>query len=262
MAADMETLKLFIAWALSPLIITMALQILAWGLWARKRRRFALGLLAGSLAFLLVGSLPVFSYERNRTREYVFEPLDLDGDALSPDRPALVVVMGTGFNPDPWLPPNSRVSGAAHARFLEAVRIYRSRPGARLLVSVADIDVEPAEKRKYLDAMVEWFRLAPERVDLVTKAECTEDEATLAAEHRREGERLVVVTTAGHMPRAMKIFGAAGLEPIAAPCDFNLPRKGSPEDKWWKKWIPSAYGVMGTQAMLYEWVAGLKKVAR
>lgn len=253
----MEEIKLFIAWAISPLIITFFVQAAGWVLWFRKKhRRVGLALIGGSLLFLFASSLPVLSYEIARAREYVYAPLNL-ADGLSPDQPVLAVVMGTGFNPDPWLPRNSQVSGTAHVRFLEAVRIYRSRPDVRILVSVANHRADPEEKQAFLDEMIRLFGLDAERVLLVTEAESTEDEAELTREKRKEGEQIVVATSAYHMPRTMDIFAREGLEPIAAPCEFWYPRKGSPTEKKWKRWIPSSGGIGATRQMLYEAIASV-----
>lgn len=252
----MEDLKLIIAWAISPLIIGMGLQLAGWGMWLWKRKRVAFACWGVSLLVLLIGSLPVLSYEANRSREFHHEPLNLTGD-LDPAHPVVAVVLGTGFNPDPWLPQNSRVSGTAHARFLEGVRIYRNRPDVRLLVSVANDEADPADKAAFLDEMIKLLALDPARVELVTEAESTEDEARLAIKHVKDGEQVVVVTSAGHMPRAMTIFADADLKPIAAPCDFWYPRAGSPHEKKWKQWIPSSGGIGGTRQMLYEGLASL-----
>lgn len=252
----MEDIKLIVAWAISPLIVGMGLQIAGWGMWLRKRKRLALGCWGVSLSILLAGSLPAISYEANRSREFQYEPLD-PADGFDTAQSVVAVVLGTGFNPDPWLPHNSRVSGTAHARFLEGVRIYRSNPNVRLLVSVANDEADPADKAVFLAEMVKLLALDPARVELITKAESTEDEARLAVERVRDGEQVVIVTSAGHMPRAMTVFADAGLKPIAAPCDFWYPRAGSPDEKKWKKWIPSSGGIGGTRQLLYETAASL-----
>ena len=258
----MEDFKLLILWAVSPLIIVIVAQVAGWTLYrVSGRRRSGLWLIASSLIFLVICSLPVLTYESNRAREYVYEPLDLK-EGLDPAGAVLVVVMGTGYNPDPVLPQNSRVSGTAHARFMEAVRIYRARPEARLLVSIANIEADPNLKREFLDEMIALFDLDPKRVSLITEAESTEDEARLAAESLREGEQVVIASSAGHMPRAMLTFAKEGLSPVAAPCDFHHPRPGSPRDETWKQWLPSSGGISSTHQFFCESLASLWQVLK
>jgi len=254
----MEIVKYLVSWFLSPLLAALFLQLIGWSLFLLlpKKRPISLTIIAFGCALLFVGSLPVLSYERNRAREFVYEPLD--PGTLPSDRPLLISVLGTGFNPDEWLPANSRVSGSAHARFLEGVRIYRSRPDdARLVVSVANHRATFDEKRAFLDAMIELVAIDPADVLLLTTARSTDDEAKLVAEKREEGEVVVIATSAGHMPRAMEIFDSEGLEPVAAPCEFWYPREGSASDQAWKRWVPSAGGIGATSQLLYESVASL-----
>ena len=253
-----ETIKSIIAWAISPVILALLIQIVGWILWRLKRRRLALVLVALGSVLLLVGSLPIISFHTNRSREAEYPPLN-PSSTLDPARPVLVVVLGTGFNPDPELPPNSRVSGTFLTRLVEGVRIHRNHHGTRLLVSVANPDATPQAKHEFMDDMNGLLALEPDQVDLLTEAESTADEARLTAKHRRPGEQVVVVTSAGHMPRAIRLFAAAGLSPIPAPCDFHYPRAGSPEDKAWKRWIPDGDAVGATRQFLYELFASFAK---
>lgn len=237
-------------------MIGLIIQALAWCFWRTKRRKLAVILLAVGFGVLVIGSLPVLSFAANRNREFVYRPLQPETD-LDPAQPVLVFVLGTGFNPDSWLPPNSRVSGTFLARLLEADRIYHSRPNVRLLVSVANEDAAPADKQAFLTAMIKLLWLDPERVDLVAEAESTDDEARLLARHLRKDDQLVLVTSASHMPRAMTIFKDAGRKPAAAPTDFQYPRAGSHEDKAWERWVPSSEGIGGSHQMIYEALASL-----
>jgi uncharacterized SAM-binding protein YcdF (DUF218 family) len=251
----MEDFKEVVAWALSPLVMAMLFLFGAWGVWlSPKRRRFASYFWMVASVILLVGSLPVLSYERNRARDYVYAPLKVTED-LAPDRRLVVVVLGTGYNPDPWLPGNSQVSPSFHARFLEGVRIFRSRPDAELVVSVANPEASREEKARFLSFMTALFALDESRVSLVSEAESTADEASLAGQFVEEGDQIVLATSAGHMPRAMEIFSLAGHVPLAAPCDFSHPRQGSRSEKLWKQWIPSEGGAGATRQMLYETVS-------
>lgn len=59
------------------------------------------------------------------------------------------------------------------------------------------------------------------------------------------------------MPRALLTFADEGLEVLAAPTDFQYPRKESAVDRPWKRWIPSSGGHHENKMWLYETVATL-----
>ncbi|MFM7919307.1 MAG: hypothetical protein ACKPJJ_03720, partial [Planctomycetaceae bacterium] len=95
-----------------------------------------------------------------------------------PDDPLAIVVLGTGFNPDPLLPANSRVGGVFLARLLEGVRLLRARPDAALIVSIAGKATE-SEKKQFWTELVPLLKLEDANVMLLTTAESTLDEAQL-----------------------------------------------------------------------------------
>lgn len=250
----METIESIVSWAISPLIIGLMIQSVAWLCWVKQRRGWFTFLTAIAFLILIVGSLPVFSFDSNRNREFKHRPLDPSVD-LDGGGPVLIYVLGTGFNPDPELPPNSRVSGTFLSRFLEGYRIYQSRPNTRLLVSIANKDANPKDKQAFLTEITELLSLDPKRVDLITEAQSTEDEARLLKSHLLENEQLVLASSASHMPRAIATFKALKYQPKAAPTDFHYPRAGSAEDKVWIPWIPSADGINSSHQWIREVLA-------
>jgi uncharacterized SAM-binding protein YcdF (DUF218 family) len=250
----METFKLIAAGFLSPMLICLSLQVVGWLIYLRKRNRMSLQVIAAGTLILVIGGLSGITYERARAREHAYQPLNVT-TSLDGNKPALVVVLGTGFNPDPELPANSQVSSTFHARLLEGVRIYRSVPETRLLVSIAG-DADATKKADFFDQMIELLQLDPTRVSIMTEAKSTADEADEVA-RQRKNEQIVVVSSAGHMMRAIEIFADAGLDPIAAPSEFWFPRAGSPEEKIWPRWIPSTNGINSNHQWLYETAASL-----
>ena len=250
----METFKLIVASFLSPMLICLSLQVVGWLIYLRRQSRVSLQIIATGTLVLIIGGLSGFTYENARAREHAYRPLNVT-TSLDKDQPALIIVLGTGFNPDPELPPNSQVSSTFHARLLEGVRILRQHPNSQLLVSIAG-EADAETKRGFFDQMIELLQLDPSRVSIMTAAESTADEADEAA-RQRTNDQIVVVSSAGHMMRAMEIFTDKGLEPVAAPCEFWFPRAGSPQDKIWPRWIPSTNGINSNHQWLYETAASI-----
>ena len=252
----METFKAVVAALLSPLVIALLLQLAGWYVRGR-RRRLGTGLVFAGTVVLLLGSMSGWTYESRRAAEYQYSPLPLD---QLPAGKLAIVVLGTGFNPDPLLPANSQVGGAFLSRLLEGVRLWRARPDALLVVSIAGT-AEEGDKRRFWQQMQLLLGLAAGEVALLTAAESTLDEAFLVRDVVR-GRSVVLATSAGHMPRAMRIFADEGLSVTAAPTDFGMPRRGGPKDWRWPRWVPSADGVGSNHAWLYEAVAGIWQVVR
>lgn len=247
----METFKFVVATGLSPLVCAIVLQVAGWCLW-RRRRRPAVALLAAGTCVLLLGSLGGWTYEQRRQLEFKFAPLQT---SQLPAGPLTIVVLGTGFNPDPWLPANSQAGGAFLARLLEGVRLWRARPDAQLVVSIAGT-AEDAAKGKFFAEILGLLALQQADWKLLTAAESTLDEAELVLP-LAAGRTVLLATSAGHMSRAMEIFADEGMQVMAAPTDFATVRAGSPRDRVWLQWLPSAEGLGGNHAWLYESTAGL-----
>jgi len=251
----MEEFKAFVAASLSPLIASLALQFIGWLMIWKQKKCSGLVLLGLGTMVLVIGSLSGFTHEANRRLEFAFEPLDLTNMGVNPDRSALIVVLGTGFNDDPTMPANSQVSGTFLSRLLEGTRIFRNTPNSQLMISVAG-DASEQSKKKFLSNMLELLAIDADRVTMIVNAESTVDEAEEVQQRYKE-KQLVLVTSAAHMNRAMRIFSDVGLTPIAAPTGYHFARKGSSADAIWPRWIPSTQGIGSNHQWLYENVAML-----
>ncbi len=70
----------------------------------------------------------------------------------------------------------------------------------------------------------------------------------IAALLKKEGiTRIALVTTASHMPRAMKEFERTELKTLPAPTQFL-----EPEQAMWLDWFPSGRGLRNTRQVLHE----------
>lgn len=248
---SMELIKAIIADCLSPMVICLLLQFIGWLAWWKQKKRLGLTLIAVGTLVLSIGGLSGLTHESRRAMEYSFTPVDTA--TVDSAQPSLIVVLGTGFNDDPNMPANSQVSGTFLSRIIEGVRIYRRSPNARLLISVAG-EADEESKVAFLSGMVAMLRLDSDRVSLIATAESTADEAQLVADQFDSGQ-LFLVTSAGHMQRAMTVFVDAKLTPTAAPAAYQFARTGTSSQQGWRHWVPSTAGVNGNQQWMYEKVA-------
>ena len=252
----METFKAVVAGLLSPLLISLLLQLAGWSL-QRRRSGLGLGLVLAGTVVLLLGSLSGWTHELRRAAEHQYPPLDVQ---QLPAGNLAIVVLGTGFNPDSQLPANSQVGGTFLARLLEGVRVWRARPDALLVVSIAGTAPD-ADKRRFWQQMQDLLSLNSAQVTLITTAESTRDEALLVHD-AVAGRMVVLATSASHMPRAMRTLTDEGLLVTAAPTDYGMARAGSPRDQYWPLWLPTVNGIGSNHAWLYEKCAGIWQAVR
>jgi len=217
-------LKKFVSFWLMPLPFCLALLVA--GLWltrSAKRARLGRGMLFAGVALLLLFSSSFVSWWLVRPLEaaYPAVPELRSGQPLPASLAGcrFVVVLGGGNGNSPGVPATSLLSSSAIARITEGVRLLRALPDAKLLVS------GPAGRRHDSHAVVlaraaESLGIDQGRIVLIDQARDTEDEAH--AVRKIAGEAgVVLVTSAWHMPRAMALFRHAGLNPVAAPCDYR-----------------------------------------
>ena len=145
-------------------------------------------------------------------------------DRTGTNAPVWVAVMGCGYTPTSSLPANSQASSEFLARFLEAVRLYRALPDARLLVSVAGA-VPVETKCLFMDELAAIVAVDPADIHIVGDALDTKDEARLMRGIIGT-EPFFLVTSAHHIPRSTALFRGQGMHPIPAPADHQV--KGGP----------------------------------
>lgn len=204
----------------SLLICLASLIWLTWLLWrsGRTARRPLLAAWIGFSCLWLCSSPWLASLCLRR-----LQPAVTDLSALLAGEPeaerALVVLAGGSRNAYGWLPASEKLDGDAQARVIGAARAYRDQGFA--LVVVTGIDQE------YVDGMAQLLvqlGVPRERILQDPNAQTTRDNAEhsrrILAE-RPEIKRVVLVTSAAHMPRAEATFRAANFPVTPFPVAYE-----------------------------------------
>ncbi len=247
-------LKKAISFWLMPLPLCLAL--LACGLLlAHSAKRARLGrrlvMAAAALLFLFSNRLVSTCLLRPLEDRYPAVPELVAG---SPAPAAIggcrvVAVLGGGHSDMPSLPAASQLSSSALARIVEAVRILRSLPDARLIVSWPGDPGRPSHAA-VLAAAAESLGVSASRITLFDTARDTEDEAREVAK-LAAGGRVALVTSAWHMPRAVRLFRGAGADFVPCPADFVS--RGDARLRWGALGWDSESLVRSTMAV-HEWL--------
>ncbi|MBU4526118.1 MAG: YdcF family protein [Desulfomicrobium sp.] len=209
----------------------------------RSKDAIAPFVLAGLLLYAF--SLNTVSGYLIRPLERAYPPLNLTSAEMTKTRVKWVVVLGSGHWTDKSLPPGAMLEEAALYRLTEGIRIANRFPGAILVLSGGKFRDEQSSAQVMAAAAV-GLGFDPGRIMLSDKALDTHDEAvhvkTLAG-----SDAFVLVTSASHMLRAVKLFENQGLRPIPAPAYYRS--KGEPE-----YFIPGATNIKTCHMAVHEYL--------
>ncbi|MBW2072833.1 MAG: YdcF family protein [Deltaproteobacteria bacterium] len=232
---------------LMPAGIIFLLLLLTVVLTLARRRRAALGI--GGLAVFLYYVLSISPVANGLLQplEKLYPPLS--GARLP--RSATLVVLGGGVSAAGDLPAASRLSNATLQRLLEAVRLYRKMDHAMFVLCGGRANpfnrVAEAElMRQFLLQMA-----IPASQIVVDEGSRNTVENAIAVQNLQVERPLILVTSASHMPRAMRVFTAQGMKPLAAPCDYRRWDSGKDPLQYW----PSVRALAASTHAVYEYFA-------
>jgi uncharacterized SAM-binding protein YcdF (DUF218 family) len=192
-------------------------------LWFTRRQKTGRLLATSGMLILTIISCGIFSKWLPEKLIQQYPPaLETGQWAGNPIR--WVVVLSGGHHPQAGIPPNRQLAPVTLHRLVEGIRLYKSYPGSKLLVSGGSA----LEKLPNAETMAATaLALGVPEADLVveTKSRDTEEQAVLV--HRIIGtDPLILVTSAVHMPRSIGLFKKVGLKPIPAPADYRGREEG------------------------------------
>jgi uncharacterized SAM-binding protein YcdF (DUF218 family) len=211
-------LSKFLPLFIYPLGLACVLLILS--LWVRRRPRWRTMLIAVALVTLWLGSNRLVAMTLLRSLEWQYLP----DPASSGPQAEVIVVLGGGTRPHAYPRPFSEMNEGGD-RLLYATHLYRQGAAPRILVSGGNAPIvgpafvpEAETMGNILTAIgVPRQALLLESTSANTYENAVETQAIL----ERQGlSRVILVTSASHMPRAYAVFDKTGLNVTPAPADF------------------------------------------
>ena len=210
----------------------------------RSRPRVGFGLIVGAQLALLAFAIPAVAFALART----LEPAPLDVSALK--RAQAIVILGGGRNRGALEWGGETVNDFTLERLRFGAQLARTS-GLPVYVTggmpdggmYGEGDLMAGVLAKDYGIRVKWIDNA---------ASTTRDNALMAAQDLKSAgvQRVVLVTSAMHMPRSLRAFEAAGFEVLAAPTGFRGQRPLAAYQL-----MPSASALRLSHAALREWFA-------
>ena len=176
----------------------------------KKAKRY---LSLGIIWLLLISYAPFSNYLLKSLETRYDSYLDIDPTVK------YVLVLGNAHRTNVDISNISQLSNTALKRLTEGIRIYKKLDNAKLIVSgyAGDDEITPHAVMAKNAAIS--LGIPKKNILMQEKAKDTSEEANYAKQIIKN-EKFILVTSASHMPRAMKIFESKGLRPIAAPAEY------------------------------------------
>ncbi len=246
-------LKKILSQFFMPIPLTLVTLLLAC-FYIRRRPGVARALMVFAITWLLLLSSSIGSSTllAGLERQY---PLY----TAAPARSCVVMVLGSGHDDQVGGLARHMLSATALERLSEGVAQLKAANSKDCLLAVSGWNgglEQQSHARRMAEAAIE-LGAEPSRILMLESARDTIEEAQALRQtfgagtddkgiDALGGRQLILVTSASHMPRAMRIFRSTGLEPQAAPTGFLLRR-----EHWWRL---STSNLDDSQKALHEYL--------
>jgi uncharacterized SAM-binding protein YcdF (DUF218 family) len=239
---DLFLLKKIVSVLIMPINIVIVLMLVGLFLY-RRSPKASLKTFITATFLLVISALPPVSDSLMTSIENDYSPYVKGTLAVD-----YIVVLGCSHTTNPNLPVTSQLAGCSLQRMVEALRVYELHPEARIITSgfagVNSVSNAVTVKQSLVSLGVPAQKIITENFP-----KDTEEEAELIAP-RVQGTKIVLVTSASHMPRAINYFQANNIYPIAAPTGFWVKNPGG--NKGWRYYLPDSKSLQQTTIAWHE----------
>jgi len=242
---DWITLSKFLPQLIYPFNLALLLIFAATLLIFFGRRR--IGLFAGFLAIavLAVCSSPL-SLALYREHELKYLPVPVSS---SPAADAIVVLAG-----DVGIPVSPRTESQLHGnRLLHGFRLFKADKAPLILLTGGNVFAQEGLEAEavYSKAILADWGIPEDAIVIEGKSRNTHQNAIYSLETLKgQGiDKILLVTSAFHMPRAAAVFRHVGFEVIPSPSSLSVTDYRQPK---LLDWLPSLSNLGKTQALLKE----------
>lgn len=237
-----------------PAGLASLLLIAALIFWKRQKLARWMVLLAFAIIFILGNRWVSMGLVRSLEQQYLPQEPYEQAD--------VAVVLGGGTDPIQYPRMIPEVNGAGD-RIIYGVKLYKDGLVDHLIVTGATADWQGTFATTPAQDMSTLLQLMGVPADAIIEEDDslnTFEDAQFSAEIIQENgwKKVILVTSALHMPRAARLFEKAGIEVIPAPVDYIIT-----DQEWADLWTPSVenilINIMPTSACLKSTTSSMKE---
>jgi uncharacterized SAM-binding protein YcdF (DUF218 family) len=202
---------------------------------------------------LTLGILFLYLLSISPTADLLIGPLESRYQPLSPKgvpRIGTLVVLSGGASATTDLPLSSRLTSSSTKRVLEAARLYGLMDQPTIVISGGSGNpfVEVSEAALMRELLLN-LRIPDRRIVMEGKSSNTFENAS-GVKRLNLKPPLILITSASHMDRALRVFRGLDMSPLPAPCDYK--GRWSVGDPL--RFFPSEGALAASTAAIYEYV--------
>lgn len=251
-------LSKFIPLLIYPVGLMWILLLLA--LWLHKRPGWQRAALISVIALLWIGGNTWVADSLTRALEWQYFPPETLPHA------EVIVLLSGGTQPAQYPRSTIEVSGSGD-RVIYAAHLYHQGAAPYILAAGGNVPIVGPDTTESEDmaVLLDMLGVPDDAIWLEKFSRNTAENAQYSWEFLAEKgiERIILVTSAQHMPRAVRIFEAQGFEVIPAPTDYNIT-EASWQQLWapnfaaqWINFFPTASNLSSTTGTLKEYLGML-----
>jgi uncharacterized SAM-binding protein YcdF (DUF218 family) len=241
-----------ISYLLRPYVFVLLLLglVIARLWWKRPEQRRSLLWVAVPFLLLIVLSTPIAGYFAIGSLEWQYPPQE----ERPKDAEAIVVLDGGGLPPDQTRA-RAELAPASLFRTLHAARLYHQAGPCLLLVTGGgklDPDVPGPPFVELMAELLLQLGVRPSDLLVESTSRTTYENAVESRKvlQKRSVNRIVLVTDATHLPRAVRCFRKQGFEVTPSGCHYQATEL-KPSVYFF---LPAEAGIRGNQEAAHEWI--------
>lgn len=217
---------LFLSKLLPPLVYPLGAAVV---LWAAAAVLSCRGRATAARRAVITGIGLILVFSNTAVAEALLGSLEDDfAPAPASSYPAVDAIVVLGGTTGPILPPRVEVEvGDAFDRLLHGMRLLRAGRAPRLVLSggaIPFLDGSDVPEAEQLATLALEYGIDPAQLLLESRSRNTHENGVHTAQLLRERgwDRVLLVTSASHMRRAVGVFRRQGVAVVAAPTDVQV----------------------------------------